>query len=152
MPTLNDWRHILSHGISKGLGVEERGYLFPVYHYYVSSLDVLPCGVLQPGGPSGADYTTDTPGEPDDQNTFCQFMARYTLWLFVANPNTEDAANILDDLIYRLHTGALGPCVEDELNPEGFLPACRGATQVYEITYGESIYLSSAVDLVVPVS
>jgi hypothetical protein len=152
MPTLYQWRHIIARGVSNGLAVPERSYHFPCYPYFVPSLLELPCGVIQPGGPGGGDYTYETTGDPDDEVTFCQFMARFSLWLFFGSPNEENSAADLDDIVYRLHTGALDACLTDEWNPNAHRPTVRGASQVIEVTYAERTVLSTAVDIAVPVT
>jgi hypothetical protein len=152
MPTLHEWRHILARGVAEGLSVPERSYSFPCYPFFVPSLLELPCGVVQPGGPSGGDFTFDSPGDPDDAVTWCSFMARWTVWLFFAEPNSEAAAASLDDVVYRLHTGAVRACATDEWNPDGFVPVVHGSSQVLEVTYAERTVWATAVEITVPVS
>ncbi len=150
LPTLHEWRHIIARGVSNGLSVPERNYSFPCYPFFVPSLLELPCAVIQPGGPGGGDFTSDTPGDPDDQNTWCATNARWSIWVFLAEPNSENAAADLDDIVYRLHKGALKACLTDEWNVAGVEPLVRGASQVLEVTYAERTVWSTVIDVVVP--
>lgn len=152
MPDLDQWRHILAWGTSEGLAVPERDYWFPCYPFYVPQLTVLPCAVLQPGGPGGGDVTYIDDGERDDGSTMCAYMARFTLWFMFADPNSDDTASLLCDVVDRLHKGALNICAEHPDNEHAFRPFVWGASQVFEITYTEKNVLSVAVELSVPVT
>lgn len=113
MPTLRDWRLILSRALALDLAV-------PVYLFAPSEVERLPCVVLQQGAEGSY---VEPGGAAGTLSTQCLATARFTAWLTVGDPLTEQAADVLDDMITLLLAGGLRSAASDELNPAGFVPA-----------------------------
>jgi hypothetical protein len=111
MPTLHDWRHIIAHGVSTSLSVPDLDYRFECVHYACGILPPLPCAVLQQGGQG----TYVEPSSTGVHSTVCMATAIFTLWLMIGDVLTEQAADVLDDLITQLYSGALKSCRDDPL-------------------------------------
>jgi hypothetical protein len=151
MPTLREWRHIVARGASVGLSHPDAGHRFEVVQFAPARLpDVLPCGLVQSG--NGGVYTDATIDGADGLTTACQVSALLTLWLVVGGPLTEEAADVIDDLIGQLHGGALDACADDELNPAGFVPVVLGSDAPGEGEYGSQSVWWAPVRLLVPAS
>lgn len=114
---LRDWRHILASAASGALSVAEAGYRFPAYPFSPARPEAFPCLLIQQGGQG--DYVE----QDTDLGTLAQYQARFTLWLVCADPLTEGAADLFDQLIEDLHGSTFGErCAADEANPAGFVP------------------------------
>lgn len=149
MPTLTQWRHVLANGASTALSVPEIGYRFPVYPWAVGKLNALPCGLIQQGG--DGQYLNPSSG-PGTLSTLSQLTATYRLWLAVADPLSEQSADVLDDLLSRVYGRAFrAACAADDLNPHGAEPKLGAASDPAMGEFDNQTVWWAAVPMTVPV-
>jgi hypothetical protein len=109
----------------------------------------LPCALIQQGGDGPyVDLTTD-----GDLTTVCQGTGLFTLWVVVGDVMTEGAADLMDDLLDQIRSGALDAAATDELNPGGHVPTVEtiGTPGVNE-DYGGTPIFWAPVRLLVPLN
>lgn len=149
-PSLREWRAILADGAMLALSVPEAGFRFECLPYPAAKLPaVRPCGMIAQGGPSGP--YTDSTGD-SDVGTAGQVAARFTLWIAAGAQLTEAAADVLDELVARLHADALAVCGSHPANTAGFIPVVEQVGTPAITPFGGDEVWAAPVELVVPAS
>lgn len=147
MTSLRDWRLILSRALSLELGSVERPAI--VYPFAVGEIESLPCVVLQQGAEGSYVELGSTNGQ---LSTLCMATAQFTAWLTVGDPFTEQAADVLDDMITLLLAGGLRSAAGDDLNTAGFVPAVGPAGAPGATEHGSTRVWWAPVPLTVQIS
>jgi hypothetical protein len=149
VPTLKEWRHVLASAASTALSVPEVGYGFPVLPWAAGKLGALPCALVQQGG--DGQYVTPSSG-PGTLSTLCQLTGTFRLWLVAADPLTEQAADVVDDMLSRIYGPAFrAACRADDLNPHGAEPKLGAASDPAMGEFDNQIVWWAAVPMTVPV-
>lgn len=149
MPTLREWRHILANATSATLSVPEIAYAFPVFPWAVGRLGALPCGLVQQGG--DGQYLTPGTGT-GTLSTLCQATATFRLWLVAGDPLSEQAADVVDDMLSRIYGREFrAACAADELNTHRATPQLGAASDPAMGEFDNQTVWWAAVPLTVPV-
>jgi hypothetical protein len=132
MPTLRDWRHIIAHGVATALSVPDADYRFPVVHWAtLKPADSVPFAVIRSGG-NGLYIDTTTIGR---LHTVCQVTGYLSIYLFAGDVGSEDAEDVLSDLVVRLAGDRLRSVRDDPLNLNRFQPPLGPITQPAPIEF-----------------
>ncbi|MGL4300063.1 MAG: hypothetical protein ACRCW4_13415 [Candidatus Neomicrothrix subdominans] len=144
MPKERDWRHILANGVSATLSIPEEGHRF----------EVLPWASLKPAESWPFGLIQEGESDPDGQSfrSVCVRESTLVVWLVVADPGTEPAADLLDELLDRLYSSGLEACRDDPLNTDRFVPPLGAATRPEVIDFGSVQAWARSVAVTVPVS